>query len=601
MTPKLKLLENVVQRLQNINEEKLGALYGLMYDGILLVIGFSIEVEGTSFQELQSHFPTEVDFCGIVTFKISAKEEITSSISDQLKEVLVSDNPILLNYNHCEKSLQAYFCHNEKLVEACYEVLTEADVCQLFAHIRLQTSLPLVCELAPDPIFEAINALQKKVSSGSVAFRISDTNVYLFGDEMEGVSPTVGELFSGTTSDHIEGSTRTLNQSKSSNNHQQPIDNLRVMRISLLQKCTRDSQTEGGLFYKRQFKTPFLNAPVLQFTKRGQSEDTRRLKLMLPIDALSMVHLSRKASELYNVLVDSLCRSLRLLERHLSRGALPPAQPPATYHFRPPAVGHFFTIIYPKGMSDNELEPVRRTFHQQLNLPTVKPLFRPSNCHNFNKKASTSTLLFNVHEGLPASGVKDGEVGVVHGQYAYHHYMQDGKDDNGWGCAYRSLQTLASWFQLQGYTSREAPSHAEIQKCLVDLEDKPPSFIGSRQWIGSTEVNYCLDAMLGVTCRIMFVSSGEELSERGSELLMHFRTQGTPIMIGGGVLAHTILGVDFNRETGDIRFLVLDPHYTGEEDLHIIQSKGWVGWKKTSFWDKKSFYNLCMPVRPVCI
>lgn len=64
------------------------------------------------------------------------------------------------------------------------------------------------------------------------------------------------------------------------------------------------------------------------------------------------------------------------------------------------------------------------------------------------------------------------------------------------------------------------------------MGDKPPSFIGSSQWIGSTEVNYVLESMFGIHCRIMYVSSGEELAERGSELLMHFKTQGTPIMIG---------------------------------------------------------------------
>ena len=42
---------------------------------------------------------------------------------------------------------------------------------------------------------------------------------------------------------------------------------------------------------------------------------------------------------------------------------------------------------------------------------------------------------------------------------------------------------------------------------------------------------------------------------------------------GGGVLAHTILGVDFNDVTGDLKFLILDPHYTGAEDLHVIQDK----------------------------
>ena len=45
------------------------------------------------------------------------------------------------------------------------------------------------------------------------------------------------------------------------------------------------------------------------------------------------------------------------------------------------------------------------------------------------------------------------------------------------------------------------------------------------------------------------------------------------LSIGGGVLAHTILGVDFNDVTGDIKFLILDPHYTGGEDLKTIQDK----------------------------
>ena len=39
------------------------------------------------------------------------------------------------------------------------------------------------------------------------------------------------------------------------------------------------------------------------------------------------------------------------------------------------------------------------------------------------------------------------------------------------------------------------------------------------------------------------------------------------------MLAHTILGVDFNEMTGEVKFLILDPHYTGGEDLRIIQEK----------------------------
>ena len=31
--------------------------------------------------------------------------------------------------------------------------------------------------------------------------------------------------------------------------------------------------------------------------------------------------------------------------------------------------------------------------------------------------------------------------------------------------------------------------------------------------------------------------------------------------------SYTLLGVDFNSETGEIAFLILDPHYTGEDSL----------------------------------
>lgn len=71
------------------------------------------------------------------------------------------------------------------------------------------------------------------------------------------------------------------------------------------------------------------------------------------------------------------------------------------------------------------------------------------------------------------------------------------------------------------------------------------------------------------------------------------------VTTGGGVLAHTILGVDINDETDAVKFLVLDPHYTGADQLSQIQNKGWVGWKSADFWKKDTFYNLCLPYRKI--
>lgn len=43
-------------------------------------------------------------------------------------------------------------------------------------------------------------------------------------------------------------------------------------------------------------------------------------------------------------------------------------------------------------------------------------------------------------------------------------------------------------------------------------------------------------------------------------------------MVGGGVLAYTLLGIDYNARTGEAAFLILDPHYTGADDLKRIHA-----------------------------
>uniref|UniRef100_A0A6P7GH19 Probable Ufm1-specific protease 2 n=1 Tax=Diabrotica virgifera virgifera TaxID=50390 RepID=A0A6P7GH19_DIAVI len=237
----------------------------------------------------------------------------------------------------------------------------------------------------------------------------------------------------------------------------------------------------------------------------------------------------------------------------------------------------------------------RKLIHKQLLLDLNTPRFRRANQYSFDKKLNGP--LINPHEGVKNTD-NGGTIALVKGKYEYYHYCQNNMDDNGWGCAYRSLQTLASWFKLQGYVDRDVPTYQEIQQCLVDIRDKPSSFVGSRQWIGSTEVNFVLNTLLGVQNKIVYVSNGEDMASQGPELVNHFQNYGSPIMIGGGVLAHTILGVDYNQQTGDIRFLILDPHYTAGEDLHVIQNKGWCGWKNLSFWNKTAYYNMCLPLVP---
>lgn len=46
----------------------------------------------------------------------------------------------------------------------------------------------------------------------------------------------------------------------------------------------------------------------------------------------------------------------------------------------------------------------------------------------------------------------------------------------------------------------------EIQQTLVEIGDKDPSFIGSREWIGAIELSFVLDKLLGVSIAHLRIS-----------------------------------------------------------------------------------------------
>ena len=69
----------------------------------------------------------------------------------------------------------------------------------------------------------------------------------------------------------------------------------------------------------------------------------------------------------------------------------------------------------------------------------------------------------------------------------------------GWGCGYRSLQTICSWISQRMKTDASIPSIPRIQEVLVAMGDKEKEFIGSKQWIGSVEVGLVIDKIYDVS------------------------------------------------------------------------------------------------------
>lgn len=323
------------------------------------------------------------------------------------------------------------------------------------------------------------------------------------------------------------------------------------------------------------------------------------IQTALPMDCVFSVPVNETLRVACGHLIGALCSQLSDMQKvtlqHMKEATLLVPQP---FHFLLPEPRGLVTVIYPAGVPDSQLDTQRKELHCHFELPDDRPYLRRANAFHFPDVPYKDGYLRNPHINLNHPMLENGKLYLTQGVYSYHHYMQDHMDDNGWGCAYRSLQTICSWFQQQGYVERSVPTHKDIQQALVDVGDKQNNFVGSRQWIGSIEVQTVLNQLLGVTSKILFVSQGSELTSKGRELANHFLTEGTPIMIGGGVLAHTILGVSWSETTGQIRYLILDPHYTGAEDLQVITDKGWCGWKGPEFWDQNAYYNLCLPQRP---
>ncbi|CAI2734590.1 unnamed protein product [Schistosoma spindalis] len=303
--------------------------------------------------------------------------------------------------------------------------------------------------------------------------------------------------------------------------------------------------------------------------------------------------------------LDSYHRALLFLWRELKF----PPKTLLSYHYV--ARSSMYSIRLPWRIEEPREGIWRKIIHEQFSLPLDTPLVRRGQALHpvpriVNWLGPSSELLVCPHE-VVKQPPNVGQTYIVTGRYTYKHYLQDGVDDRNWGCAYRSLQTLVSWLMWQGeITPGPIPSLRDIQASIVRFGDKPKSFIGSCQWIGSLEVSYCLQELYNIQCRLLHIPQGNQMNQLAAHTLaQHFTSGGGPVMVGGGQLAHTIIGVQLcestlnGTESSSYRYLILDPHFTGPfGNIKLIIEKGWCGWKLQSFWKSNVHYNLCfLPAR----
>eukprot|EP00048_Salpingoeca_helianthica_P016480 m.232524 g.232524 ORF g.232524 m.232524 type:complete len:540 (-) comp18762_c0_seq1:26-1645(-) len=335
------------------------------------------------------------------------------------------------------------------------------------------------------------------------------------------------------------------------------------------------------------------SAPALSY-KPAASPVAR---ITLAINTLALVPTAIRGIDLFPVLVRAVHTANTALFAFMRQNG----GVPRTLHFHPAQCALPVSMVVPTDPNPSLELAAREALHAKLLLPLDRPLFRRGCALTWT--APSTQRLRNPHATLKPSGV-NGVVSTVQGLYDYYHYNQDGIDDNGWGCAYRSLQTICSWYILQGYSARTVPSIREVQRLLVDLDLCPAAFYGSSKWIGSTELCWVLQNWFkddfDIDHKFILNVPGSEMAGQARELEYHFKRHGTPVMIAGNARAHTILGVDYDSNLGKLKFLVLDPHYVGPEDIKMVHDKKWCAWHEPSFWKASSNYNMLLPQRPFC-
>ncbi|XP_041359738.1 ufm1-specific protease 2-like [Gigantopelta aegis] len=587
----------VLRALQNVTWKKSGLCgflvgYGDAQDRKVVAFTLRSEIDCKRVVpdaiEVERLLPGGLSVCGIIVHNVHPTDTTEVAIPNELVEHLdlsplvvchiktegkvTSDNFYLMLFDNTPV---------KKTVKTTNtNLLAEYQFFQIKANIPITVAVEADCKDWSNSIETEVDQLCKRVSDGCCMYAISDSAVMFGQGQVKGVQDNA---LCDNLYEYMQAGDGFLTRSK-----QKDLKKQSCMQVEI--------------FFLASGEAAFINIPTCAPVIQRKMGTYKCVKINLPLNVISLIKSGTKVNNLQKIFDQAVLSQLQAMKQCILKFSQGDRfHTPEVFHIQPEDLPFIVSVIFPKGVSEQDLESSRRHLHDLFGVVADWPVFKRANVFLLPGDRMLNGYLINPHIGLPPSGIKDGKPCIVHGKYTYHHYMQDHFDDNKWGCAYRSLQTLVSWFHLQGYTDRPVPSHKEIQQALVAVGDKDASFVGSKKWIGSLEVSYCLEQLIQVTSKIISVSSGSELSSKGRELCNHFTTQGSPIMIGGGVLAHTILGVDFNEVTGDVKFLILDPHYTGGEDIKVIQDKGWCGWKGPDFWDSNAHYNLCLPQRPTAI
>ncbi|KAL3015628.1 hypothetical protein AAZX31_06G166400 [Glycine max] len=332
-------------------------------------------------------------------------ESISSVIEERDSKKFVWENGCLL---HCELPIKLplyYSLKNPTDVEKSYVQATEAVIAKLRdpqAVYLLETSNKASQDISPPVI---IRGLQ-------LDFSTDLSKIKALADDDDG----------------FDASSLSCSYFPISSKAGSPVfsaENADIIQVSVLFNSLGSSSAS--------------TVPVAEYFP--VQEETRLLIVDIKLDVLC--YSSRKLPLKYaisSLIIPGLVDQLNVVQKLMLPNLL--AQHPwlKSYHFSPPGILHPITVFYELSFGETEMKQVevRRSLHSRLGLPYDRPLLRISNALDFSKLNNNdmvslqkgSTLLRDVHIGIPSSGVTGGTVSLVQGSYEYFHYLHDGYNDS---------------------------------------------------------------------------------------------------------------------------------------------------------------------------
>lgn len=126
----------------------------------------------------------------------------------------------------------------------------------------------------------------------------------------------------------------------------------------------------------------------------------------------------------------------------------------------------------------------------------------------------------------------------------------------------------------------EIPSIEEIQQTLVNINDKPESFLNSTDWLGALEVKvvyfvsksfnwlmdfafdflqvfYVIDTLYDISCRIQHIPSCHDIRKYSNIIKFYLENFGGPIMMGGDLDASSKCIVGIHIAQNDAYLLIV--------------------------------------------